>query len=93
MFNTKFFSVFLVTLVLNVVPSHSECIIEYDTDYTGSPIGNDLENVPSSSAFNCCSQCSSQAVDKCAAWTYSSGTCYFKSSSGVKVSSIGSKFC
>jgi hypothetical protein len=68
-----------------------KCVLEYDTDYAGSPIGNDLENVPSSSPLNCCSQCASHPLQYCAAWTYSGGTCYFKSSSGVKVFALGSK--
>ncbi len=67
------------------------CIIENDTDYVGSPVGNDIANVPSSSALNCCSQCSSHPLVFCAAWTYSGGTCYFKSSPGSKAFSLGSE--
>lgn len=83
-----------VLLVLCIGVEHiksDSCVYEADIDYVGSPNANDIASVSSSSAENCCSQCSSQPIQRCGAWTYSGGTCFFKSNVGVRTFSAGSR--
>ncbi len=72
--------------------SNCQCTVEFDTDYLGAPNSNDLSAVAATSYEDCCSKCSAQTEANCAAWTFVFNTCFFKSSTGLKINSVGSEF-
>jgi len=53
----------------------------------GDYYGNDLTNVPASSAAACCTSC--QGYSGCKAWSWTSNTCYMKSAAGTLKNTTG----
>jgi hypothetical protein len=82
--------VLLLTFIGFKLTRSQVCVFETNIDYVGSPNANDIGSVSSSDASNCCLQCSSQPIARCAAWTFINGICYFKSNFGVRTFSVGS---
>lgn len=82
----------LLLLCISFNLNHCQCTIDADTDYLGSPISNDLSFTPATSYSDCCAKCSAQTEANCAAWTFVSNTCFFKSGQGLKINSPGSKY-
>lgn len=69
-------------------PAPPSCALEIGVDY----VGNDIGNVPSSDAYDCCSICMAHSGCKAFSWTnQNGGTCWLKSSKGAIVANANVK--